>query len=122
MANYSIKANLLKVQGAFVTNLKGKTATRRCLVIDIDESGMFLGEKGCYLNMAAIEMNESRYGDTHCVKVSLPKETVEKMTDEERRAIPILGGMHPLQSQAQQMAVPGQLDGAVVMNEDDLPF
>lgn len=122
MANYSIKANLLKVKGAFVTNLKGKTATKRCLVIDIDESGMFLGEKGCYLNMAAIEMNESRYGDTHCVKVSLPKEVVEKMTDEERKAIPILGGMHPLQSQAQQMAVRGQVDATVVMNEDDLPF
>lgn len=84
MANYSIKANLLKIKGAFVTNLKGKTATRRCLVIDIDESGMFLGEKGCYLNMAAIEMNESRYGDTHVVKVSLAKDVVEKMTEEER--------------------------------------
>lgn len=39
MGNFSIKANLLKIKGAFVTNLKGKTATRRCLVIDIDESG-----------------------------------------------------------------------------------
>lgn len=112
MGNYSIKANLLKIKGAFVTNLKGKTATRRCLVIDIDESGMFLGEKGCYLNMAAIEMNESRYGDTHVVKVSLAKDVVEKMTEEERKAIPILGGMHPLQSQAQQ--IQGQLDGAAV--------
>lgn len=73
MANFSIKANLLKIKGAFVTNLKGKTATRRCLVIDIDESGMFLG------------------------------------------------GMHPLQSQAQQ--IQGQLDGASVCeNMDDLPF
>lgn len=26
MANFSIKANLLKIKGAFVTNLKGKTA------------------------------------------------------------------------------------------------
>lgn len=75
MGNYSIKANLLKIKGAFVTNLKGKTATRRCLVIDIDESGMFLGEKG----------------------------------------------LHPLQSQAQQ--IQGQLDGASVCeNMDDLPF
>ena len=121
MANFSIKANLLKIKGAFVTNLKGKTATRRCLVIDIDESGMFLGEKGCYLNMAAIEMNETRYGDTHVVKVSLAKDVVEKMTEEERKAIPILGGMHPLQSQAQQ--IQGQLDGASVCeNLDDLPF
>lgn len=88
---------------------------------EFDESGMFLGEKGCYLNMAAIEMNETRYGDTHVVKVSLAKEVVEKMTEEERKAIPILGGMHPLQSQAQQ--IQGQLDGASVCeNMDDLPF
>lgn len=88
---------------------------------EFDESGMFLGEKGCYLNMAAIEMNESRYGDTHVVKVSLAKDVVEKMTEEERKAIPILGGMHPLQSQAQQ--IQGQLDGASVCeNMDDLPF
>lgn len=43
------------------------------------------------------------------------------MTEEERKAIPILGGMHPLQSQAQQ--IQGQLDGASVCeNMDDLPF
>ena len=53
MANFSIKADLLKVKGAFVTNLKGKASTKRCLVIPIDESGLFLGEKGCYLNLTA---------------------------------------------------------------------
>lgn len=123
MANYSIKADLLKVKGAFITNLKGKTATKRCLVIPVDESGMFLGEKGCYLNMTAIEMREARYSDTHCVKVSLPKEQYEAMTEEERKNTPIIGGMHALESQVAQMAVRGQLDGAAVIeNEDDLPF
>ena len=68
MANFSIKADLLKVKGAFVTNLKGKTSTKRCLVIPIDESGMYLGEKGCYLNLTAFEMREERYGDTHVLK------------------------------------------------------
>lgn len=46
MANYSIKTDLLKLQGAFVTNIKGKTTTKRCLCIPIDGSGLFLGEKG----------------------------------------------------------------------------
>lgn len=123
MANYSIKADLLKVKGAFVTNFKGKTATKRCLVIPVDESGMYLGEKGCYLNMTAIEMREARYGDTHCVKVSLPKEQYEAMTEEERSNTPILGGMHALERQAAQMTVRGQMDGAsVIENMDDLPF
>lgn len=86
MANYSIKADLLKVKGAFVKDLKGRTgAVKRCLIIPIEDSGMFLGEKGCYLNMTAIEMREARYNDTHCVKVSLPKEQYDAMTEEERR-------------------------------------
>ena len=29
MANYSIKADLLKVKGAFVTNIKGKTKVKK---------------------------------------------------------------------------------------------
>lgn len=79
MANYSIKADLLKVKGAFVKDLKGRTgAVKRCLIIPIEDSGMFLGEKGCYLNMTAIEMREARYNDTHCVKVSLPERTVRR--------------------------------------------
>lgn len=46
MANYSIKTDLLKLQGAFVTNIKGKTATKKCLCVPIDESGLFLGKQG----------------------------------------------------------------------------
>lgn len=99
MANFSIKADLLKVAGAFVTNLKGKTATKRCLIIPVDEAGLFVGEKGVYLNMTAIEMREPRFGDTHCVKISLDKDTYGKLTEEQRKAIPILGGMHALEPQ-----------------------
>lgn len=56
MANFSIKTDLLKLKGAFVTNLKGKTATKRCLIIPVDDAGLFIGEKGVYLNLTAIEM------------------------------------------------------------------
>lgn len=118
MANYSIKADLLKVKGAFVKDLKGRTgAVKRCLIIPIEDSGMFLGEKGCYLNMTAIEMREARYNDTHCVKVSLPKEQYDAMTEEERNSTPILGGMHEIK------ASPKPIDtSAVVVDDDDLPF
>jgi hypothetical protein len=33
MANYNIKSDMLEITGAFVTNIKGKTAVKRCLVI-----------------------------------------------------------------------------------------
>ena len=124
MSNFSIKTDLLKLKGSFLTNLKGKTATKRCLVIPIDESGMYLGEKGVYLNLTAIEMREERYGDTHVVKQGLPKDVYQAMTDEERNAQPILGSLKPLEpAPAKQRQVTQTTDAATAVEEpDDLPF
>ena len=118
MANYSIKADLLKVKGAFVTNIKGKTATKRCLCIPIDDSGLFLGKQGCYLNMTAIEMQNPQFSDTHCIKVSYDKEVYEKMTEEEKKAQPIIGGLHQLERKQEQMAVSGYM----TPEDEDLAF
>lgn len=123
MANYSIKVDLQKVQGAFVTNIKGKTATKRCLCIPIDESGLFLGKQGCYLSLTAIEMQNPQFNDTHCLKVSYDKDVYDKMTEEQRSAQPIVGGMHELKRK-QQAAV--DLSNSSYPNyaatEEDLPF
>lgn len=117
MSNSSIKVNLLQLKGAFVTNLKGKTATKRCLVIPVDGANIYVGQKGCYLNMTAIEMQNSQYGDTHCIKQNLEKSVYDAMTEEQRRAMPIIGSMRPLEkSQA-------ALDTSyMVETNDDLPF
>lgn len=123
MANYSIKTNLLKLQGAFVTNIKGKTTTKQCLCIPIDESGLFLGEKGCYLNMTAIEMQNPQYSDTHCIKVSHDREVYERMTDEERAAQPIIGGLHVLAKKPQAAVdLTANNNPYMVGAEEDLPF
>lgn len=122
MANYSIKTDLLKLQGAFVTNIKGKTTTKRCLCIPIDESGLFLGEKGCYLNMTAIEMQNPQYSDTHCIKVSLDRSAYERMTDEERAAQPIIGGLHELKNKPQAAVDLTANNPYMVGAEEDLPF
>lgn len=123
MANFSIKTDLLKLKAAFVTNLKGKTATKRCLIIPVDDAGLFIGEKGVYLNLTAIEMREPKYQDTHCVKVSLDKERYDAMSEEERNAQPIIGGMRQLERQTAEMSVTSMLDGSQVLgDDDDLPF
>lgn len=123
MANFSIKTDLLKLKGAFVTNLKGKTATKRCLIIPVDDAGLFIGEKGVYLNLTAIEMREPKYQDTHCVKVSLDKERYDAMSEEEINAQPIIGGMRQLERQTVEMPVTSTLDGTQVLgDDDDLPF
>ncbi len=124
MANYGIKIDLLKLKGAFMRNLQGKTATKRCLIIPVDDcDGVYLGEKGCYLNMTAIEMREPRYNDTHCIKPDIPKEQREAMTEEQRNAVPILGGLHAIEVQPAQMTVNGTLgQSAFAPDDDDLPF
>ena len=123
MSNFSISIDLLKIQGAFLRNLKGKTATKKCIIIPVEEhQGLYVGEKGCYLNLTAIEMREPKDRDTHCIKPNLPKDEREAMTEEEQRALPILGGLHAIE--AHQQEVGGQVDASSIIDtsEDDLPF
>ena len=104
-------------------NLKGKTATKKCIIIPVEEhQGLYVGEKGCYLNLTAIEMREPKYRDTHCIKPNIPKDEREAMTEEEQRALPILGGLHAIE--AHQQEVGGQVDASSIIDtsEDDLPF
>ena len=123
MGNFGIKIDLLKLKNSFVTNLKGKAATKRCLVIPIDDSGVYLGEKGVYLNLTAVEMREQRYGDTHVLKQSLAKEVYQAMSEEERMAQPIFGALKPIESQKRQMEVTQTTNAAeAVEDPDDLPF
>lgn len=122
MANYGIKLDLLKLKGACVTNLKGRTATKKCLVISIEDSDLFLGEKGCYLDCTAIEIKEPKFSDTHCIKQSLPKEKYDAMSEEERQAMPIIGGLKQLEPKPQaQMAVNSSMEVAVD-SYDEVPF
>ena len=123
MGNFGIKIDLLKLKNSIVTNLKGKAATKRCLVIPIDDSGVYLGEKGVYLNLTAVEMREQRYGDTHVLKQSLAKEVYQAMSEEERMAQPIFGALNPIESQQRQLEVPQTTNAAeAVEDPDDLPF
>ena len=125
MSNFGIKIDLLKVKGAFVRNLKGKTATKRCLIIPVDEAdGMFLGEKGCYLNMTAIEIQNPQFNDTHGIKVEIDKAKREQRTEDELKAIPFIGNLRPLREKPQPtMNVTGEVDAAMFAeNTDDLPF
>ena len=121
--DFSIRVDLQKLNGAFLKNLTGKTATKRCIIIPVDDNpSMFIGEKGCYLNMTAFETNNNQYGDTHLIKPNLPKEVREQMTEAERNAVPILGNMSPFKAPEQQVNGNINPDAPEGEQQNDLPF
>lgn len=126
MANISAKINLRRLQSAQM-KLKGKNGNLvECVVIPIDANNLVRGEKGIYLDMIGFEYRERKPDrkDTHMVKQSLAKELLEKMTDDEKNALPILGNMVLWGHQEPEpvnfdMAPPAdQPEGT----DDDLPF
>ena len=71
--DYGIKIDLQKLKNAFLRNFTGKTATKRCICIPIDDNPeIFLGEKDCYLNVTAKENQNAQYGDTHYLRGNIP--------------------------------------------------
>ncbi|RNC66445.1 hypothetical protein D7D25_02915 [Proteiniphilum sp. X52] len=120
MSNLSIKINLMRVPGASLLKLKGKREVKECLVIPVEDSGLYVGEKGVYLNLTAIEYREQKYSDSHFVKMSVEREVYDALTEEERNAIPIVGGLRPIIPKP--MKAEGEMDIQDAEYVDDLPF
>lgn len=90
--NYNFKIDLAKILDAkVVDNEKGKF-----IVIPVEKNDIYLTDKGsAYLNFTAREMREEKFGQTHFIKQVVSKKVFKEMTEEERKSIPILGGMIP---------------------------
>jgi hypothetical protein len=114
-----MRHDLLKLKGAFVTNIQGREKTKRCICIPLDDSGLVVGQKGVYLNSVAIEMHNPKYEQTHLIKVDYPKEQREAMTDEERNEQPILGGLRPIQPKEPEGM---EVTGNILAPPEDCPF
>jgi hypothetical protein len=131
MDNFQIKQNLLKFNNAFVMNIKGKSSSKMCVCIPIEDNHLFvstddnLKAKAVYadVNVNQYEEGKSQYGDTHYLRLSVPKEIREKMTEEEKKAIPYLGNMKPSQIQQKQSAdIESPTYSVPEDDKDDLPF
>lgn len=110
MSNYNLRIALTKLKGAKVMEIQGKTCTKTCVVIPIDNEegtvrdsyegkidGMpttkFLDD--VQLNLTAFEFREKKYGQTHGLKASFSKKRMESMSEEELRSMPFVGNMKP---------------------------
>lgn len=92
MGNISIKVDLLKIPGA-VKHTLGKNNDVECVVIPIAMANLYNGEKGVYMDLTAIPLTNPRADskDTHLVKQSFSKDKFAAMTEEQKKAMPILG-------------------------------
>ena len=121
--NYSINVNLTKLRGAVVTNIKGRTATKLCVIIPVDEAGLYMGEKGAYLDLTAYYLTEPKYNETHMLKQKVDKNAYLAMGEEEKRQQPIIGGMRPLvAAERSKMEASTSIGASSFDSDDDLPF
>lgn len=100
----------------------GKNKDVDCILIPIEQNHLFKSEKGAvYLDLQGFELKNPKENqkDTHLVKQSLPKEVFEKMSDDDKKNMPILGN-HIVWGGSQSNTT--EASAPSVASEDDLPF
>ncbi len=117
---FTAKLNLRQLNHAFMTTPKGN----KVLVIPIEENNLFEGEKGIYLDLVAFEIKNPKEGeDTHLIKQSFSKDKLAAMTEDQKKALPILGNARISSGSQRSEAEPKDANnGKVAAGIEDLPF
>jgi len=116
----TLNLNLRQLSHALMTTPKGNKA----LVIPIAENNLIEGEKGIYLNIVGFDYedkSDKQYKDTHLLKQSFKKDELAKMSDEQKKALPILGNARVSGSTGHGESEP-KGSNEVANGVDDLPF
>ena len=125
MANISINVNLTQLKH-LVKDLKGASGTVKCLIIPIKENDLFEGEKNISLSLNAFQLKEPRADSktTHLVKQQLSKELFNMLSDDEKRAMPIIGDAVCWGSREADPVESSTISSADLSDDehDDLPF
>jgi len=122
MGRISTKINLAGFKNASILKM-GKNKDVDCIIIPIAQNNFFKSEKGAvYLDLIGFDIANPKADskDTHIVKQSLSKDIQEKMTEEEKKAMPILGN-HIVWDQTSSTGAT-ESSAHVIATEDDLPF
>ena len=130
MGNFQGKLDFLKFKNSCVISVKGKTGEKKGVFVPIEDNGLFVTTdennkaKGAYFNFAVFENKQvGKYGDTHMIKQSIDKDARSKMSDEEKRAMPIFGNMKPMEFNNSSQTVESPVAPVAHEEEDDsLPF
>ena len=130
MSTFSGKMNFLKFKNACIISIKGRTGSKKGVFIPIDDNGIFISTneenkaKGAYIDFIAFQSQNSKYGDSHGLKLSLPKEMREKMSESELKSIPFFGNMKPFEkvNKAEVVDAPQVQVAPADDYDSDLPF
>lgn len=122
MSKYGISIDLKKLKNAFFKNVTGKESTKRCICIPIEDNYIIEHEKGgVWLNISAFEYREKKFEDTHFLKLSIKKDVLDAMTEEERNNQPFIGGLRPFETKSFKNEISGSMELSKE-ETDDLPF
>ena len=121
-----IKINLAKLKSAVITTQKGN----RAIIIVLDDNNLVEHKSGVYLELQAVKIREPKtnnhgFMDTHFVKQKLSKDAYGKLTEEQKKAIPILGNITEytgVKTEDEGFIPPSKPQPEVTLNNDDLPF
>lgn len=129
MGNFQGKLDFLKFKNSCVISVKGKTGEKKGVFVPIEDNGLFVTTdennkaKGAYFNFAVFENKQvGKYGDTHMIKQSIDKDSRSKMSDEEKRAMPIFGNMKPMEFNNSSQTVESPVAPVAHEEDDSLPF
>lgn len=112
MGNFNIKIELDRIPGAKIMDIKGDVATRRCIVIPIDnERGTVIDEykkfdpglgamtskplEHVQLLATAYESANQNFGSSHYIKPQVSREYFERMSETQVRGLPFIGSLQP---------------------------
>lgn len=118
------KINLTALKHGLV---KGKTEGETLLVIPIVQNKLFLSEKrNVFLDIVGFEYSPKdpeKDKNTHLLKQSFSKDELAKMTDDEKKALPILGNARVSGAGQREEPTPNSVTPNVVADAvNDLPF
>lgn len=123
MSRISGKINLMQLH-AIRKMINGQAGLVECIVIPIEKNKLFKGDKGIYLDLIAFEVDPAKRAkdskNTHLLKQSFSKDDRAKMSEDELKALPILGNLAVWDGQPESEPVS---DVNTVQDElSDLPF
>ncbi len=127
--DYSGKLNLLRLNNAAVVSLKGKTATKLCIVIPCEDNDIYLSQgddgkhRGAYLSCFVAERREpSNSGHTHYARLSYSSQYREAHPEATATAV-YFGDFKPFKSQPQSTASIMNANAPTLeVSDDELPF